>query len=347
MSAVACVCATALSLLAAPAAAEGAGKLYVYGHSLTTGAGVTDPAQAYPRLVAAEGGWADVVLRGVNGSLVHQASERLYGTGPDSWSTATPGDVLIHANLNTARDFGPDPLALVTSRNALRAMVATVGASRRIESSSRSHAYAGRWRARRMPWASGGSVHVATRNDAHVQFRAVGGEYVAIRGVSGTGVTLRVSDRTARRTIGRIKTGRRVHPAYSHSGVPVLYRLPDSTAGHTIRMTKESGTGSFVFDARLPGRSDPGTVILVKEPYLADYSLSTAHPHGSDAAIDAFNGVLDTLATEFPFAVTVDLNAAGWDPTTLLQPDGVHPTDPGHRFIADAVLARFRRTPSP
>lgn len=343
----ACICATVLSLLAAPAAATGAGDLYVYGHSLTTGANVSDPSQAYPRLVAAEGGWDNLVLRGVNGSLVHQASERLYGTGADSWSTTASGDALIQANLNTARDFGPDPLALATSRNALRAMVATVGASRRIESSSRSHAYAGSWRARSMPWASGGSVHVATRNGAHVQFRAIGGEYVAIRGVSGAGITLRVSDRTARRTIGRIKTGRRVHPAYSHSGIPVLYRLPASTAGHTIRMTKESGSGSFIFDARLPLRSDPGTVILVKEPYLADYSLSTAHPHGSDAAIDAFNGVLDTLATEFPFAVTVDLNAAGWDPATLLQPDGVHPTDDGQRFIADAVTARYRRTPLP
>lgn len=334
-------CASALFLLSAPASATGAPDLYVYGHSLTTGSDLQDPLQAYPWLVAGEGSWTNLFSRGVNGSLVHEAAERLYGTGAASWSTADSGDVLIQANLNTARDFGPDPLALATSRNALRAMVATISASRRIEDSDRRHSYFGTWRTKSMSWTSGGSVHVATRNGSRVQFTAVGGEYLSIRGVAGSGVTLRVSDRTTRRTIARIRTGQRVHPAYSHAGIPLLYRLPDSLAGHTVRMTKESGTGRFTFDARLPARNDPGTVILVKEPYLADYSLSTAHPNGSDAAIDAFNGVVDKLAAEFPNVVTVELNAAGWDPMAFLQPDGVHPNEAGHRFIADAVRAAY------
>ena len=76
---------------------------------------------------------SSLVNRGVSGSLVHRAAERLIAKGPASWRAGTKADVLIQANLNTARDFGADKLALATSRNSLRTMLATVTASRRIE----------------------------------------------------------------------------------------------------------------------------------------------------------------------------------------------------------------------
>ncbi len=323
-----------------PASSAVAKSLYVYGHSYTDGTGLPDPATGYTRLVASER-HDDLHSFSRGGALVHQTAEGLYGTGPASWVTGTTGDVLVQANINTARDFGTDRLALATSRNALRVMLATVGASRRIEDSSPGHAYGGTWHTKAMSWASGGQVHVTNRNNAYVQFKAVGGEYLSLRGVSGAGITVRVSDRTARRTAGRIATGRRVHPAYDHAGIPVLYRIPTSMAGHTIRLTKESGTGYLTFDARLPQRRAVDSVILVKEPYLADYSRSTAHPNGSDAAMDAFNGILDTLAKEFRNAFTVDLNAAGWDPESFLQADGVHANEAGNRFMADTVEVAY------
>jgi hypothetical protein len=319
-----------------PASAAQARSLYVYGHSFTNGFGLADPALGYTRLVAHEH-YDTLHSFGVNGSLVHEAAEHLYGTGHASWRSGSAGDVLIEANINTARDFGVNSLALDTSRNSLRVMLATIDASRRIEDSNHSHVYGGSWRTRRMSWVSGGRVHVAQRNGAYVQFRAVGGEYVSLRGVASAGIAIRVSDRTTGRVVARIKTGHRVHQAYSHEGIPLLYRIPKSMARHTVRLTKQSGHGTFFFDARLPQRHALAKVILVKEPYLEDYSLSSAHPHGSDAAMDAFNHVTDEVAAEFPNAFTVDLNAAGWDRTTMLQSDGVHPDEAGDRFIADAV----------
>ena len=65
-------------------------------------------------------------------------------------------------------------------------------------------------------------------------------------------ITVRLSDRTAGHTVTRIRTGHRVHPSYGRSGIALLYRVPSRMAGHTIRLTKESGSGSFMFDARLP-----------------------------------------------------------------------------------------------
>ncbi len=338
-SALLCALAVVMGVLT-PSSAGAAGSLYVYGHSYTTGVGLADQANSYTRLVARSRHYY-LHSRGVNGSLVHEAAEHLYGNGSASWRTGTTGDVLIEANINTARDFGANALALATTRNSLRVMLATVDASRRIEDADRSHVYRGTWHTRRMSWASGGAVHLATRNNSYLQFKAVGGEYVSIRGVSSAGVIIRLSDRTTGRVVTRIKTGRRVHSAYSHAGIPLLYRIPSSMANHTIRMTKESGTGTFYFDTRLPQRRVLGKIILVKEPYLADYSRSTAHPNGSNSAMDAFNHVIDEVAKEFPNSRTVDLNRAGWDPETYLQSDGVHPNETGNRFMADTIEMTF------
>lgn len=319
-----------------PAAAAQAHGLYVYGHSWTASGGLAHPSRGYTRIVARER-HLRLHARGVDGSLVHEAEERLLGTGEASWHTGSSGTVLIQANLNTARDFGPDTLALATSRNAIRTMVATVDASRRIEESSRSHHFSRHWRRTSMPWASGGHVRRTTRNGAYVQFHAMGGEYVVVRGVPGPGITLRVSDRSTGHVIARIGTGHQVHPAYSHAGIPVLIHLARSRAGHTIRVTKQSGHGTFWFDGRLPQRRSPPRVVLVEEPHLLDYSLSTAHPNGSDAAIDAFNRVLVQAARRFHHVRLVDPDSGGWDPSTMLQADGVHPDRAGHRFMADLV----------
>ncbi|MEH3067789.1 MAG: hypothetical protein PGN15_06895 [Aeromicrobium erythreum] len=330
-------------MVAAPATGAPANTVWVHGHSWTTGYGLADTSLRYPKLVATARS-AALRSRGVDGSLVHEAAERLYGTGGSTWTAGAAGDVVIQANLNSARQFGADRMAVTTSRNALRVMLATINASKRVENTHRSHVYSKGWRTRSMGWASGGSVRATTKNGSYVGFKAVGGEYVSLRGVSGTGVVVRISDRTSGRTIARINTGRRVHRAHDHAGIPLVFRIPPTRAGHSIRMTKESGSGSFTFDARLPQRRSPGKVVLVKEPYLEDYSLSTAYPNGSDAALDAFNTVLDQTAAEFRNAVTVDPNAAGWDPTQFLQTDGVHPNEAGNRFLATLVGQALRRT---
>ena len=320
------------------ASASAPHDLYVYGHSWTTGYGMNDPSKSYPNLVATD---RDETLhnRGRNGPMVHQVADYLLGVGDGTgtWQAGTSGDVLFQAVSNTARDLGVNQLALTTTRNALRAMVATVSASRRIEDSSPSHRYHGAWRTREWPGASGGALHATTRNDSFVQFRAVGGEYVVLRGVSGTGITVRLSDRTAGRTMTRIHTGHRVHPAYGRSGIALLYRVPALLAGHTVRLTKESGSGSLMFDARLPQEAHPDKVVLLKEPYLRDYSLSTAHPNGTDHVMDVFNAVLDRVGTEFPQVVVVDPNANGWNKQTMLFAQSTHPNEMGSRFLADLI----------
>jgi hypothetical protein len=329
---------TAQTVQTTGAAAEAAPHdLYVYGHSWTSGYGLRDKSKSYPRLVAAA---RDETLhnRGVNGPLVHQLADYVVGPGDGTWRAGTTGDVVIQAVSNTARDLGVNRLAMETTRNALRAMVATVSASRRIEDGSSSHRYSGTWHRRALSRASGGSVHATRSRDASVRFRAVGGEYVVLRGTSGAGVTVRVSDVTTGVTVARIRTGRRLHPKYDADGIPLVRRIPPRLAGHTIRLTKESGAGGFVFDARLPQPRHPNTVVLLEEPYLLDYSLSTAHPYGSDHVMDVFNQVTARVAAGFPNAVAVDPNSNGWDKRTMLLPHETHPNAVGSRLVADLIV---------
>lgn len=328
---------TVLGLLlavSAPAAAADPSPVYAYGHSWTQGAGVS-ATEKYTHLISAERN-AALVSRGVSGSLVHRAAERVLAKGSASWRAGTRGDVVIQANLNTARDYGVDKLALATSRNSLRTMLATITASRRIEEGDRAQTYSAGWKRKRMAPASGGTVRTTNRRGAYVQFRAAGNEYVVIRGVVGAGTTIKVEDRTKKRTLFRVKTGAAVKQRYSRYGVPLVFRLPTSANRHVIRLTKEKSAGSFTFDARLP-RGTSARPIMVLEPYLADYSLSTTFRRGSDAAIDAFNRVARAAADEFSSTVVVDPNRYAWKPLLFLQEDGVHPNPAGNRFLADLI----------
>lgn len=310
--------------------------LYVYGHSWTTGVGLADKSTRYTHLVAAEGHMS-LHSRGVAGSLVNQTVDRLLGPGAAGWHTGATGAVLIQASLNTLRDFGAEPRALATARNAQMTMLATINASRRVEDSSSTHHYSPGWRRTTLRQASGGHVHTTSRKGAYVWFKAYGGEYVVLRGTSRAGATLKVTDRTTGTVIGHVRTGRQVHPSYDQHGIPVVLRISPSRAHHVIRITKESGSGPLVLDARLPQRRALQPVVLVKEPYLADYRLSTVHPHGSDAAVDAFNHVIDAVARAFGNVSVVDPHRSGWDEDTDLQSDGVHPNVAGNRVMADAV----------
>ena len=84
-----------------------------------------------------------------------------------------------------------------------------------------------------------------------------------------------------------------------------------------------------MFDARLPQKRHPNEVVLLKEPYLLDYSISTAHPNGDDHVMDVFNAVLDQVGAEFPHTVVVDPNSRGWDKQTMLLPTRPIPTRSG------------------
>ena len=78
------------------------------------------------------------------------------------------------------------------------------------------------------------------------------------------------------------------------------------------------------------------TVRVLTDVPLADWrSLPRGHQHGSDAAAAAYRDV----SLSFPGAIDL---WSGWDATTMLVPDGVHPNRAGVEAIAATVLAALR-----
>lgn len=89
-------------------------------------------------------------------------------------------------------------------------------------------------------------------------------------------------------------------------------------------------------------------VVAVEQPHLVDYSLHSPYDNGSDAVLDAYNGVLRRIAATHHGVDVV--RVLGWDPLTMLSEDTVHPNDLGHAEIAAAVaehLGRRMSVPGP
>jgi lysophospholipase L1-like esterase len=78
------------------------------------------------------------------------------------------------------------------------------------------------------------------------------------------------------------------------------------------------------------------TVRVVSDPFLVEWdALPRTHTHGSDVLAAAFRDV----ALAHPGGIDT---WPGWDPTTMLAPDRVHPNRSGVEHLAAAVLAALK-----
>jgi len=90
------------------------------------------------------------------------------------------------------------------------------------------------------------------------------------------------------------------------------------------------------------GDANPAALaVTVEQPHLLEYSWHAPHDRGSDQILDAYNDRLRAVASEFSRVVVAQV--AGWDPSTMLDADTVHPSDAGHAAIAGAVVAAAGR----
>lgn len=323
--------------------------LYVYGHSWTTGDQLTDTTKAYPHLIATDLGLS-LHANGVNGALVNEVDNRLFGAGGSPVATWQAGTtdcvVIVQSLLNSLRQYGINTDALSTARSALRTMMATLHASSRIEQGDVQFTYSGTWATSGADdsISAGGTYTGASTNGAYFQFVAVGGEYLSFRGRAGAGQIATATDQTSGgASLGTIDLSSRYksdHIDPNTGGASWVWQVPAAMTGHTVRITRTGGAaGNFSFDVLLPQQTDPDRqIVLVKEPYI-NWAGSTVFTMGSDAACDTFNGIIDECATEWPDVIVVDLNAAGWDKDTMLLSAGTHPNETGHAFIADTIKA--------
>jgi hypothetical protein len=113
--------------------------------------------------------------------------------------------------------------------------------------------------------------------------------------------------------------------------------IPAGTASYVFTVTGNVGGGvGCMFDYWQWEANDAPLIVLVKQPKPIDLNAYGAGVV-TNAGIDALNGALDALATEFgPRVITVDTSSIDADPTCFIA-GNVHPTPKGHRIIAEKI----------
>jgi len=329
-------------------------EVLTYGHSFLAEQGLADETRYYARQVAstlglsyptAVGGRENELNRAVGGSSMRDAAVRALTEDHHDLPSGS-SLVIIQGLINSARLNGMVPTDITTARHALHALLAVVNAeSRREVADAVTFRFSGGWRSStghrdQSPtrWRDTSSVGAwvdiaAPERDAYLVFAATS--------TSG-GPMVTVTDLTEPECPSE-SLSLAAQCAPSAIWVPVAYRLPEAMRGHRIRFTYAAGTAPLALSSLLIQSPTPPVVLLMKEPHLADYAASTAFPHGSDAALDAFNALLDETAIEFPNSTVADPNAAGfWEKAHHLQADHVHPNEGGNDALARTALAALR-----
>jgi lysophospholipase L1-like esterase len=151
---------------------------------------------------------------------------------------------------------------------------------------------------------------------------------------------------------------------------PVNRGVGGSSAGETAALVRREGAvpaDAYLVlmglnDARLNGRSPTAleaytsaleavvsalvaaapdaVVLLVEQPALLDYRGYSPHDRGSTATVEAYNRRMEQVAGRHRQAVLVRID--GWDATTMLDDDAVHPNDRGHATLAAAAVSAYR-----
>lgn len=310
---------------------------YSYGTSwYASNAGSTVEKRAINQVAARLG--LTLTNYALNGSRVQDMAARAINKG----GTYAPGtSSIIIGDFGLFNNQGADDTAQTrdTAAGALRALIATLCASERIEETAGT--YSAGWTSATSDAASGGSYKYTSTGVTHVDFTVPAGrKYLLLRGTDGVavaGMKAEVFEGPGAKLRNTFLTNQTTYnTTYNAEGLgPVAFDVSHIPAG-TMRVRSGWVTGptqGLYVDAILPQSKTPPIIVLVKQVQVP------GHWTDKPALFEYLRSLPDQMRAEFGDHIIVADPAPGWDQATMLGPDQLHPNDKGMDHVRDSILS--------
>jgi hypothetical protein len=308
-------------------------SVIAYGHSYLT----WPSPRTYLARLQHRHGW-DLTNAGYPGEQCKDTAARVIGSNsPTHWTPGSRQFVLLDCAANDISAHGTT--GLTGYRNALRAIIGYTSLEGVLESSTATLS-AGMSVSTNSEWSGGSMVYGRGTATLWAADRP-GPWWIGYYGISSTtnGGTFKVYADPGNRLLATVPVGGQAQPSPGRSWTAAAIKVTLDTPASTFRVVKDDTLEGAYLDWWGHVNEDPRPrIVLPMQPHLSA-SGKIRFPLMTDATVDAYNAVLQAVATECgPHCVVVD-NRPGWDPETMLLEDGIHPNDAGHRHLADAIDA--------
>jgi len=348
---------------------------HVRGHSYAEGVGASDYTRDYSEIVSrvlrlplvqdavqgssltyhtGSGGWSAAMQRVTRIGKGLPVGSGVTATGLAPF-VGPGGLVSLMWGINDLNAVGNTLGGLSNFINNLRAVISRLRAGVVIESDNTTHfTYAGTWATAastnknsgvnwRYTSASGSTATFAVPADfpggGHWTFQFISQVATSI----GQGATVTVTDGSTEYVVNTL------NPKTNDSmAMATVLRIPGGVAGaRNITLTFTNVATLAGLDCAWWEPADDDTsaplVLVNEQPYPADYSLYGSVSPGppTNAGVDILNQAIRNIVAEFDNRVrTVDLSGMNSD-SSMFCPDKLHPSDKGHRFIAQSILGEI------
>jgi|SRR5882724_1321706 len=281
-----------------------------FGHSYVQGQN-NDSGTAFVDRFKARQGLGTYSNRGANGTRTDEMLVSIIANHP----TDTRGLVSFMGALN---DVGAylDVAGATTTKECFRSCLAYLTSRAILAKTDPGFVYNG-------TWASGASSTVGS----YVDFSFTGdGAYVLFAYVTTTGGTATITNVAGSTTYANVTTG-----SYKQNFNGAVKVAGLGAGSHTVRITVASGTITMVGATIVS--ANPPIVLWCKE---GSYPALEAIPTSKALLFNNYHPAMAAVVPDFPTCITVPVGA-GWDYTTMIGPDLVHPNQKGHAYLAQQM----------
>jgi hypothetical protein len=303
---------------------------WVYGHSYTQGGFVPDNAKFHAR-VAKRLGTQPVTVNGVSGYKMQQAAIKAIST----WTPGSRGLVMLTCLVNDVTQYTSAASGPATTAAALKAFLAMVSSGIFLAATTSPFAYSAGWTAGTTGITGRSAINTSTVG-SYVDVTFTGDTASLSVNLSATGGGL-ITATQGGTTLGTLTTD-----GYYEATPGVLVISGLGAGSHTVRFTFTSGTAISI-DGLYVRNPYPPTIAIYEEGWIPNFGVQTSAQNVR--LTSTYPAALDPVIAGFSNVVKVAADS-GWDTTTMVIADGIHPNELGHAYIAGRITPALLALPA-